>query len=291
MIRSTFSRKAVTEGSENRLSESSLESGARPPSSRKEQNNWANSDSVKNAIIGFSDGLTVPFALTAGLTSFGSQKLVVIGGIAELIAGALSMGLGAYLAASTERTAYLVREQQEIREVETIPAVQEEETYAIFEQYGLSKERVRPLVQGLKQDKEMWAKFLIDHSLKLEKPALNGAWLAAMVMALAYFLGGILPMLPYFFYKRVLDGLYTSISITALLLVSFGYVKAYVTGCGRKEALWSAAQTLIVGAIASGASFGIVWGINHGFHGGKAVQGGGEFDPNTNNLGHPVPTN
>lgn len=157
-IRSTFSRKATTEGSEHRLSESSLESAFRMPPSRHEKSKWGNSDSVKNAIIGFSDGLTVPFALTAGLTSFGSQQLVVIGGIAELIAGALSMGLGAYLAASTERTAYLVREEKELVDVVKDPSAQEEETYGIFESYGLSRLRVGPLVSALKEDKETWVK-------------------------------------------------------------------------------------------------------------------------------------
>lgn len=116
----------------------------------------------------------------------------------------------------------------------------------------------------------------MDHSLKLEKPSLNNAWFAAIVMALSYFIGGILPMMPYFFYHSVLDGLYTSVGITFFLLISFGYVKAIVTGCGRKEAIRSAAQTLFVGALASGVSFGIVWGVNHGFKGGDPVPGGGD---------------
>jgi vacuolar iron transporter family protein len=112
---------------------------------------------------------------------------------------------------------------------------------------------------------------MMDHSLKLEKPSLSKAWFAAVVMALAYFIGGILPMLPYFFYERVLDGLYTSVGVTVFLLITFGYVKAHVTGCGHREAMWSAGQTLLVGALASGASFGVTWGLNHGLHDGHSI--------------------
>ena len=115
---------------------------------------------------------------------------------------------------------------------------------------------------------------MMDHSLKLGKPSLNNAWFAAMIMALSYFIGGILPMLPYFFYDRVLDGLYTSVFVTGFLLITFGYVKAQVTGCGHREALWSAGQTLLVGALASGASFGVAWGLNHGSHDGNPGQRG-----------------
>lgn len=270
-FRSAFSRKSKTEGSNGpRLSDDSLESNAstasKPPS-------WANNDFVSNAIIGFADGLTVPFALTAGLTSFGNQHLVVIGGIAELVAGALSMGLGAYLAASTERTAYLAQEQREIKEVSHDSRTENqkiEETYAIFDGYGMERERVAPLVEGLRQNKDVWVKFLLDHSLKADKPDVHTAWICAIIMSLAYFIGGIIPMLPYFFVGKhnalhsVLDGLYISVGITVVLLLAFGYVKAMVTGCGRRAAIFSSLQTLLVGLVASGVSFGIVWGLNHG---------------------------
>lgn len=163
LLSSTGPRKETTELSESRASSdsnSSLESGCTLRSPR-EESSLANSDVVRNAIIGFSDGLTVPFALTAGLTSFGSQHLVVIGGLAELVAGALSMGLGAYLAASTDRTAYLAREEREMRDAALASEHMEEETYAVFESYGLGRERVGPLVEGLKDDQEMWVKVRI----------------------------------------------------------------------------------------------------------------------------------
>lgn len=280
-IRATVSRKIRTEGSVSpRLSDVSLESNvssastSRPPA-------WANNDFVSNAIIGFADGLTVPFALTAGLTSFGNQQLVVIGGIAELVAGALSMGLGAYLAASTERTAYLAQEQREIEEVKDEFRMEKqkiEETYAIFDSYGMERERVAPLVDGLRENKDVWVKFLLDHSLKVDKPDVRTAWICAIIMAVAYFIGGIVPMLPYFFVGKhsalhsVLDGLYVSIGISIILLLSFGYVKAMVTGCGRKAAVSSALQTLFVGIVASGTSFGIVWALNHGLSGGGELS-------------------
>ena len=138
-LRSAFTHKTVEESPANSLSDSNIESATCQTYARKEHNRWANNDSVKNAIIGFSDGLTVPFALTAGLTSFGSQHLVIIGGIAELIAGSISMGLGAYLAAATERTAYLVRERRELMDVQVDPVAQEEETYAVKVGYLLNE--------------------------------------------------------------------------------------------------------------------------------------------------------
>lgn len=105
----------------------------------------------------------------------------------------------------------------------------------------------------------------MDHSVKMEKPSLHDALIAGLVMAVAYFVGGILPMIPYFCVSDVLTGLFASIVITFFLLIAFGYVKAAVTGCGREAAIRSAWQTLLVGAVASGCSFGIVYGLNNGF--------------------------
>lgn len=115
---------------------------------------------------------------------------------------------------------------------------------------------------------------MMDHSVKMEKPSLHDSLIAGAVMALSYFLGGLLPMLPYFFTANVLHGLLASVVITFFLLIAFGYVKATVTGCGKEAAVRSAWQTLLVGAVASGCSFGIVWGLNNGFtdRGGEAVD-------------------
>jgi VIT1/CCC1 family predicted Fe2+/Mn2+ transporter len=125
--------------------------------SHKERHS-GHSDIVRDVIIGFADGLTVPFALTAGLSSVGSLNLVILGGLAELFAGAISMGLGAFLAAVTERKHYQVEEARELHEVDVYPQTEEREIYEIMAVYGLDHERVRPVVEGLMANKDMWVK-------------------------------------------------------------------------------------------------------------------------------------
>jgi predicted membrane protein (TIGR00267 family) len=257
----------------------------------------AYTEQLSNVIIGLADGLTVPFALTAGLTAYvaasnpymheaangyprvGSIRLIIIGGLAELFAGAISMGLGAWLAAETERKHYEVEEAREFREVKNMPQKEEEEIYEIFEQYGISRSAAKGVVDDLTRNEDMWVKvrervsksheksaefsqFMMQFELKLEKPDTSKSWISAFVMGLSYFLGGLVPMLPYFFMRKVNDALLMSIGITAVILLVFGYVKAIITGTGRRNALLSAVQTLVVGALAAGASYGIVRGIN-----------------------------
>lgn len=228
----------------------------------------AHGEFIRDAIIGFADGLTVPFALTAGLSSLGSSKLVILAGLAELFSGAISMGLGAYLAAVTEKKHYDVEEERERREVTEKPQAEEDEIYEIFEQYGISRAECAGVVNGLKANQEQWVRFMMDFELKLEKPHTRMAWIEGLVMGVAYFIGkqifppassdatltfpgGLLPMIPYFAFKNVNHALFTSIGITALILVVFGYTKAVVTGCKSKDAAWSAAQTLFVGVLVS----------------------------------------
>jgi VIT1/CCC1 family predicted Fe2+/Mn2+ transporter len=128
-----------------------------PPAPHKELHS-GHSDIVRDVIIGFADGLTVPFALTAGLSTVGSLNLVILGGLAELFAGAISMGLGGYLAAVTELKHYQVEEAREFREVSLCPQAEEKEIYEIMAQYGLGRERVRPIVEGLMANDDMWVK-------------------------------------------------------------------------------------------------------------------------------------
>ncbi|KAF2815157.1 vacuolar iron transporter [Mytilinidion resinicola] len=217
---------------------------------------------VRDTIIGFADGLTVPFALTAGLSSIGSARLVILGGLAELFAGAISMGLGGYLAAVTERKHYQVEEAREKMEVNEKPEAEEEEIYEIFAEYKMKREVVRPFVEHLKTDKETWVRFMMDFELRLEKPETSRAWISAVVMGLSYFFGGLVPMIPYFALHQVNYALFASIGITVVMLLSFGYVKAIFTGTDRKTAVWSALQTLFVGVLAASSSYGIVRGIN-----------------------------
>ena len=130
---------------------------------------------VRDCIIGFADGLTVPFALTAGLSSIGSSPLVILGGLAELFAGSISMGLGAYLAAVTDKKHYEVEEQRERREVRECPKAEEDEIYEIFERYGIAREDAGGVVRGLKANEDMWVQF--------SKFAVNMRCLIAVLMA------------------------------------------------------------------------------------------------------------
>ncbi|KAF2683805.1 DUF125-domain-containing protein [Lentithecium fluviatile CBS 122367] len=239
-------------------SEKTAKAPTPPTHSEKHSGNGA---LVRDAIIGFADGLTVPFALTAGLSSVGSSRLVIIGGLAELFAGSISMGLGAYLASLTDAKHYRVEELRERREVEEVPHAEEQEIYDIMSEYAIPPSASKPLVDVLKADKEAWIRFMMKFELNLEKPATSRLYQSALAMGLSYFVGGLIPMVPYFALKRVNYALFVSIGVTVVMLVAFGYGKAVVTGSGRRDACWSAVQTLAVGVAAAGVSYGIVTGI------------------------------
>ncbi|KAG9517636.1 DUF125-domain-containing protein, partial [Aureobasidium melanogenum] len=231
-------------------------------SSLNTEKHITNNDLMRNFIIGFSDGLTVPFALTSGLSSLGSSRLVVLAGLAELFSGAISMGLSSFLAASTDAAQYAVEMAREKTEIEECPLEEEQEIYDIFAEYGIERCHVFMLVERLKQDPEMWVKFMMDFELKLTKPNRAGAWIEGLVMGLSYLLGGILPMIPYFAFKRTNDALFTSIGITVVILIVFGYGKSAIVGNPKKDSILSALYTLIVGVVAAGTSYGIVRGLD-----------------------------
>ncbi|WPH05055.1 Vacuolar iron transporter [Acrodontium crateriforme] len=236
---------------------------------------------IRDCIIGFADGLTVPFALTAGLFLLGSTRLVVLAGLAELFAGSVSMGLGAWLAAITDAKYYDIEHEKKRREVQETPAEEEEEMYGIFSKFGIEREECRIMAERLKRDEEMWVLFMMRFELRLEKPFLKGAWVEGLVMGISYFVGsfaldefhrsstitkretgGLLPMIPYFILKQVNHALFVSIGITFMVLLAFGYAKAMVIGAKGWDAGKSAIQTLIVGALAATVSYGIVRGFN-----------------------------
>ncbi|KAF2791812.1 DUF125-domain-containing protein [Melanomma pulvis-pyrius CBS 109.77] len=232
------------------------------PSQSHTEHHKTHGEVLRDAIIGFADGLTVPFALTAGLSATGSTHIVIIGGLAELFAGAISMGLGAWLAAKTDQKHYQIEEEREKREVRDMPLAEEQEIYAIFKKYGVERDSVVPIVDCLKGNEDMWVKFMMDFELQLERPNASRAWISALVMGLSYLLGGLIPMIPYFAFHNVNHALLTSIGITIVMLVTFGYLKAFLTGIKKIGVVESILQTLAVGAIAAGASYGIVRGIS-----------------------------
>ncbi|KIW89904.1 uncharacterized protein Z519_09333 [Cladophialophora bantiana CBS 173.52] len=221
-----------------------------------------NSTVLRDLIIGFADGLTVPFALTAGLSSLGSSKLVITGGLAELFSGSISMGLGAYLASVTDKQHYDTEKTREQKEVRESPEEEMEEIYRILCAYGPQRADVAPFVNAMRSYPDQWVQFMMDFELKLEEPARRSAYVSAAVMGISYFIGGLLPMIPYFAIHRATHALFVSIGITAIILIVFGYLKCAYAGCNRRQSIWGAVQTLCIGATAAGASYGIVRAVD-----------------------------
>ncbi|KZZ90204.1 hypothetical protein AAL_07305 [Moelleriella libera RCEF 2490] len=219
------------------------------------------SDALRDIIIGFSDGVTVPFALTAGLSSLGSTKLVIVGGLAELFSGMISMGLGAYLAAVTERDTY---HSQEEKQTACLPEDQRSEIYSILERYNVSRDAAAPLVDELCADRARWVRFKMDFGLRMDQPNVHGAWISGLTMGLSYFVGGLIPMIPYFVLSNIRDALLVSVAVTVFILLGFGYVKNYVAIRNHRAGLWGAVQTLIIGVLAAGTSYLIVRALDGG---------------------------
>jgi vacuolar iron transporter family protein len=208
---------------------------------------------VRDLVLGMSDGLTVPFALAAGL--FGASTgnaLIVTAGLAEIVAGSIAMGLGGYLAAKSEAEHYVSERARELREVREIPHVEEKEIYEIFKTYGLQAEAVEPVVKALTEHPEAWVDFMMRFELGLEKPDPRRATKGALTIGLAYVAGGLIPLSPYILFSEPQRALNLSVIFTALALIVFGYIKGrYV---GTKPAR-SAFQTVIVGGVAASAAY------------------------------------
>ncbi|KAK0724500.1 VIT family-domain-containing protein [Lasiosphaeris hirsuta] len=234
-------------------------SSAPAPSHPHIERHISNYDAIlRDVILGFSDGLTVPFALTAGLSITGSTKIVIMAGLAELFSGMISMGLGAYLAAVTEREHWEAEYERECWEVDNVPDNERAEIFEILARYGVTRNAAMPLVREITADKATWVDFMMDFELRLPEPDAGRAWMSALTMGLSYFIGGLVPMMPYFFMEEAREALLVSIAISVVILLAFGYLKNWVTIRTKKAGLWGAAQTLIVGAAAAGTSYAIV---------------------------------
>lgn len=237
-------------------SQSMLSTTAPDPSSAKHtEHHFRSAAAVRDVVIGLSDGLTVPFALAAGLSgALSSTRLVVTAGIAEIVAGSISMGLGGYLAARTERDHYLAELSREERETEEVPEQEASEVAQVLETYGLAPRESAPVVRALRVDKQRWVGFMMRFELGLEKPDPARMWKSALTIALSYALGGLIPLLPYMLTKKVHTGLLLSIAVTLAALFVFGYAKSRITGL---RPLRGGLQTILIGGIAAGAAFGI----------------------------------
>lgn len=203
-------------------------------------------------VIGMSDGLTVPFALAAGLSgAVNSSHVVVLAGMAEIAAGSIAMGLGGFLAAQGDAEHYASERLREEREVVERTRDEEEEIYEIFEQYGVERGESMPVLEALKRNPPAWVDFMMRFELGLEKPQRNRASRSALTIAVSYIVGGLIPLAPYMFWNSPL-ALEVSVGITLLALLIFGGIKGTLTSAGAAR---SAIQTVLIGGLAAGAAY------------------------------------
>lgn len=210
---------------------------------------------LRDIVIGMSDGLTVPFALAAGLSgAVDSTAVVITAGLAEIAAGSIAMGLGGFLAARSDGEHYASEEAREKSEVVQKTAAEEAEVAALFQNYGLTDVEISPIVAALKRKPAQWVEFMMRFELGLEKPDPRRAWTSALTIALAYVAGGLVPLAPYMFVRSAQTGLAASAVMTMIALAIFGYIKG---SFGGVSPLRSAVQTVVIGGLAAGTAFAI----------------------------------
>src|SRR5882724_6059410 len=186
---------------------------------------------VRDIVIGMSDGLTVPFALAAGLTGAIAQTgIIVTAGLAEIAAGSIAMGLGGYLAAKSDAEHYAKEREREKREVAEIPHEEMREVAEVFQSYGLTEEETRPIVQALRKQPKNWIDFMMRFELGLERPDPKRATISAFTIGGAYAAGGFVPLAPYMFTRDTTTALFISIGTTLFALLVFGFIKGRFTG-------------------------------------------------------------
>jgi VIT1/CCC1 family predicted Fe2+/Mn2+ transporter len=227
------------------------------PATPHVEKHFTASESVRDVVIGMADGLTVPFALAAGISGAvaatgHATSLVVTAGFAEIAAGSIAMGLGGYLAAKTDAEHYASELERENRETVELRDHEIEEVAEVFRGYGLTPEQISPVVGVICSDQKRWVDFMMRFELGLEKPDPKRARKSALTIAASYIFGGLIPLAPYIILRNVITGLWFSVAITLLALAIFGAVKAHFTGISRVR---GAMQTVFTGGLAAGAAF------------------------------------
>ncbi|HRH65514.1 MAG TPA: VIT1/CCC1 transporter family protein [Bacteroidia bacterium] len=218
-----------------------------------QEEHFEQSATVRDIVIGMADGLTVPFALAAGLSSAVSDNAIIItAGFAEIVAGSIAMGLGGYLAGKTEIEHYDSELAREYREIKTHYDTERKEVKEIFGNYGLSPESQETIMKEMEKDHDKWVEFMMRFELGLEKPDIHRARLSARNIGLAYIVGGIVPLSAYIFTDTPVAGLAISSVITVLCLMIFGYFKSKVTG---QDPFKGALRTTMIGVLAAAAAF------------------------------------
>jgi vacuolar iron transporter family protein len=219
------------------------------------ERHFTGSRAVRDLVLGMADGLTVPFALAAGLTgAIDATWIIVVAGLAEIAAGGIAMGLGGYLAAKSDAEHYESERLREQREVHEKPQAEAAEVFEVLEGYGVKREAAAPLVQALQRNPEGWVDFMMRFELGLERPDPRRALFSAFTIGSAYVLGGLIPLWPYMTFGRATTALAVSSVVTLVALLLFGYVKGRFTGAPPVR---SALQTALVGGIAAAVAFAV----------------------------------
>ena len=220
-----------------------------------QEQHFQSSQKVRDFVIGMSDGLTVPFALAAGLSGVvDSTSIVITAVLAEIAAGSIAMGLGGYLAGRTEIEHYDSEEKREYEEIERLHEVEIKETKEIFAEYGLTDELQEKIAREMAKSPKKWVDFMMRFELGLERPDKNRAYQSAFIIGISYVIGGLIPLTAYFFTESAKEGLIYSSIITLICLIAFGLVKSKLTG---QPLFKGTMRVALVGAAAAAAAFSI----------------------------------
>lgn len=224
------------------------------------EKHFTGSETIRDIVIGMSDGLTVPFALTAGLSgAVDASTIVITAGLAEIAAGSIAMGLGGFLAGKSDADHYASELAREQTEVKTMPEAETAEVAQILQKYGLSNEESKGTLDGFHKHPAWWVEFMMRFELGLEKPDANRALTSGLTIGLAYIAGGLIPLSPYFFVHTTQTALLYSVGLTLVALLVFGTFKGRFTGA---TPILSGIQTLIIGGLAAAAAFLIAKAIS-----------------------------
>ncbi len=225
------------------------------PSTPHVERHFTATEAVRDVVIGMSDGLTVPFALAAGLSAaVTSSSLIVTAGLAEVAAGAIAMGLGGYLAAKTDIEHFDAEVARELREIAEVPHREVAEVESVMRGFGLEGEPLERVVAAITADRDRWVEFMMRFELGIERPDPRRAFTSAFTIGGAYIVGGLVPLVPYMLVPAVPDAMVWSVISTGVALLAFGAIKGRFTGMNLVR---SAIQTLVVGGLAAGAAFGL----------------------------------
>jgi len=219
------------------------------------EQHFSGGDTVRDVVIGMADGLTVPFALAAGISgALTSSHIVVTAGLAEIAAGCIAMGMGGYLAARSDCEHYESEKRREEQEIREKSEVETQEIVDIFKQYGVTADECAPILTALQRRPEAWRDFMMRFELGLEEPDPKRALRSALTIAGSYMVGGLVPLAPYILMRDSRPALVVSAVITLLALAVFGFVKGHFTGVSKSR---SALQTALVGSLAAGVAYAI----------------------------------